>query len=197
MVQKSVYIDLVQSGLSMPEYGALPRITLDYERRIKSMHAVLLVVQKAFDSKEDGLCRWFMNKIRSNDATKYYCSKVLINIKTHKDPGSVVPRIIHSCVSHPYESVGRFIAKRMREYLNTLRHLYNTTDTMLADITAQTYPSTAKISKVDIKDFYMEGYASDLVIEAFEYETNMAVASAMKKLLFEYLRQQGVQAPGV
>ena len=59
--------------------------------------------------------------------------------------------------------------------------MYNTTDTMLADITAQTYPSTAKISKVDIKDFYMEGYAADLVIEAFEYETNMAVASAMKK----------------
>ena len=57
LVKKSVYIDLVQSGLSMPKYGVLPRITLDYERRIKSMHAVLLVVQKAFDSKEDGLCR--------------------------------------------------------------------------------------------------------------------------------------------
>ena len=107
----------------------------------------------------------------------------------------MVPRIIHSCVSHPYESVGRFIAKRMRDYLNTLRHLYHTTDSMLADM-SQTYPATAKISKVDIKDFYMEGYASDLVIEAFEYETNMEVASAMKKLLFEYLRQQVVQAPG-
>ena len=37
-------------------------------------------------------------------------SEVKCTIRSHKDPGFVVPRLIHACVDHQYTALGRWVA---------------------------------------------------------------------------------------
>ena len=56
------------------------------------------------------------------------------------------------------------------------------------------FPPDALISKIDIKDSYMEGEPDQLVHNAFDFEDSLEKENAMRKLCWTYLDQQCVKS---
>lgn len=86
-----------------------------------------------------------------------YSSSLLITIKSHKDPGQVVPRPIHCCNNHLCSLLGKWIGSILRPRLSALEHLHRNTDSVLSSIRSVDLQPGDIISSGDVKDFYYSG----------------------------------------
>ena len=84
-------------------------------------------------------------------------SRVLCTVKTHKPPGDVGLRIIHSSVRNMFIPAMRYISSLLRPYLESYEHLVRDSDHLLCQMSKIVVPSSAVMVKFDIKDFYMSG----------------------------------------
>ena len=50
------------------------------------------------------------------------------NLKTHKPPGQVRPRAIHSATKNPLVSLGEYVAWKLRKVLSCERHILNSVE---------------------------------------------------------------------
>ena len=80
-----------------------------------------------------------------------------ITIKSHKDPGEVVPRILHNCADHPFQHLGRWISKILRPALHGYTHIARDTNMILRQLTGLVLDRTDMFLKADCKDYYMSG----------------------------------------
>ena len=84
-------------------------------------------------------------------------SQILSTIKTHKPPGEVAVRVLHSSVGNPFRAFNFVVGQVIRWRLNRLAHLCTSTDQALNIIKNTVIRTTDRFVRMDIKDFYMMG----------------------------------------
>ena len=99
----------------------------------------------------------------------FACS-VLTTVKTHKDPGQVSLRIIHAAPKHFMNPGMRWIGMHLKSFIAKHPHIRKDIDQLLSHLKRLKVPSTARLIKFDIKDFFMSGrhhLLSDLASQCF------------------------------
>ena len=84
-------------------------------------------------------------------------------IKTHKDPGEVVPRALHTAPSHPFASLMRLISDELDGRMRGECHLLKDTFDLKRKLSGFRLPVGHKLIKIDVKDFFMSGTAKELI----------------------------------
>ena len=93
----------------------------------------------------------------------------MCNIKTHKDPGEVSVRLIHSSVGNPGAALSSLISKVCREKIKTLKHIYQNTDEFLEKLNGLngSFQKDVIVWTADIGDFYLSGKHTELIESSF------------------------------
>jgi hypothetical protein len=123
-------------------------------------------------------------------------AKLKCTIKTHKDPGAVVPRPIHSCVATPLAPAMRWISWALRPYLQSRRHLLRDSFEAVRRIGATKRPPNVRFYRFDLKDFFLSGEHKEIVrlctqVVADEYKDTFAKLCSFI-LSSQYVRMSGV-----
>ena len=124
----------------------------------------------------------------------FACS-VLTTVKTHKDPGQVSLRIIHAAPKHFMNPGMRWIGMHLKSFIAKHPHILKDTDQLLSQLKRLKVPSTARLSKFDIKDFFMSGrhhLLSDLASQCFPED----IRTDARCMIDCILSNQVVQVPG-
>ena len=83
---------------------------------------------------------------------------VKLKVKTHKESGAVVCRQLHASTRHPMKPGMRWIAKILRQKLDSLPHLAKNTDAVINTLkSTYVYPDD-RLLKIDVKDFLCQEY---------------------------------------
>ena len=113
-----------------------------------------------------------------------------LNVKSHKDPGSVDVRNLHCCSEFPLEGLAKWLTGVLSQKLPTdllLRDSLQAKDLLHNKVV----PAGTKLSTLDIKDFYMSGSTDVLLsdcVSAFEGEC--ALQTLVAEVLFLLLDSQ-------
>ena len=83
--------------------------------------------------------------------------KLLLQLKTHKEPGSVKARNVHATVRHPFAPLGKFLSMKLRTYLNHKNHLVKDSKDLLRKLQHYRFPEGSVLMSADIADFFMTG----------------------------------------
>ena len=118
--------------------------------------------------------------------------KLISTIKTHKEPGEVSLRLVHSAVHHPTSAIQYVIGLQLRKDLKNIPHLVASSDACLEQLRRLILPagdSNIVMYKIDIKDFYMVGGHQDMVsslkrVCTAEPRLKEAIADAVCNILF-------------
>ena len=78
-------------------------------------------------------------------------------IKTHKDPGEVCCRLIHSSVGCSLNGLSAVLHRLCSDVLKQVPHICANTRDVLRQVRSTLLPSDACLCKVDVKDFFMDG----------------------------------------
>ena len=90
-------------------------------------------------------------------------SVLQVTIKTHKDPGEVEPRQLHTTPYHPMRPAMRFISWQLNKVLRQQHHIIRDSADFAKKISSITVPSDALIVRFDVRDFYMTGMHEHLI----------------------------------
>ena len=90
-------------------------------------------------------------------------SVLQVTIKTHKDPGEVKPRQLHTTPYHPMRPAMRFISWQLNKLLKQQHHIIRDSADFAKKISSITVPSDALIVRFDVRDFYMTGMHEHLI----------------------------------
>ena len=116
---------------------------------------------------------------------------ILINIKTHKNPGSVVPRIIHGGGSFIFEALGRFVSSQIKPLLRARTHLLKDTDALIKKIQTLDIDDDDMLFTFDIHSFYLSGSHETLAEDvAWFFDGDLALL--MKRAVYFILTNQYV-----
>lgn len=96
-------------------------------------------------------------------------SKLKCTLKTHKDPGSVSWRGIHSTVKSPFSSAISFVVSCLRPILSSLDHLLKNSEALVKKLGSLPVPEDSHFMKIDVKEFFMEGLHSQFVRYSTEF----------------------------
>ena len=88
---------------------------------------------------------------------KYHFYFEVYTVKSHKPPGEVEWRPLHSRMRTPLAGGMRFITFLLRPILLTLPHLLFNSFQVVQRLRTRSISSSARLIKIDIRDFFMEG----------------------------------------
>ena len=157
-------------------------------------------VAEAFDDKK--LKGWLMNYSK-NQKIRNVIGKMMCNIKTHKDPGEVSVRLIHSSVGNPGAALSSLISKICRWKIKDLKHIYQNTGEFLEKLHALDgkLPANVIVWTADIGDFYLSGKHSELISSSFkhveDYTQRKALEDALENLLYYQFVESSFAQSGV
>ena len=108
-------------------------------------------------------------------------------MKAHKDPGAVVPRVVHGCGSYPFEGLGKWVSRRIRLLLKDMgdQHLVTSTTQFKEEAEKVELSLCIVLAKMDIKDFFLTGKASALLQAVFG--DSIKTLNASRRLLHDVL----------
>jgi hypothetical protein len=131
---------------------------------------------------------------RTLDPRGLVCS-LQVTVKTHKDPGEVSMRAIHSTSTSPITVGMRWIRHRLRPVLRSVPCILRDSQHLLTQLKGITVPSRAKLFKFDVKEFFMSGEHRSLVSEV----SSLIVSDrrAFREVLEGILSCQYLMVPGV
>ena len=112
-------------------------------------------------TQDSKLSRALLSSVRNG--SRRFHSQILCTVKTHKPPGSVGLRIIHSSVRNMFVPAMRYISSLLRPHLDPLTHLVRDSDDLISQMSKVVVPPSAMMVKFDIKDFYMSGEHSTIL----------------------------------
>ena len=92
-----------------------------------------------------------------------------MRVKTHKDSGEVVRRIVHANSRSPFKPGARLVAKWLRPGIRIMSHLIRDSDHLVELLKVSRIPLGHRLVKIDIKDFVMSGSPSDLRESSSKY----------------------------
>ena len=121
---------------------------------------------------------------------------MMCNIKTHKDPGEVSVRLIHSSVGNPGAALSSLISKVCRLKIKELKHIYQNTGEFLEKLQALNghLPPNVVVWTADIGDFYLSGKHSELIESSFKHIEDENQREALKDALENLLYYQFVES---
>ena len=79
------------------------------------------------------------------------------NLKTHKPPGQVKPRAIHSATKNPLVPLGKYVAWKLRKVLSRERHILNSVEEFHSRIEELELDQEDRLITADVKDFFVVG----------------------------------------
>ena len=146
----------------------------------KIMHGCVSKICAALDDKD--LAKHLHSNLGSGNWSKV-AGNVLHTVKTHKDPGEVSFRIIHSGFGNPTAPVAKYLAHFLKVSNNKLAFLHRSSDSVLGSVQSGRYPSDLVFYKADVKDFYMQGTLGFHRMHAFNDISPDKVRDSMKDCL--------------
>ena len=123
-------------------------------------------------------------------------TRLQVNVKTHKEPGKVTYRAIHSCINSPCKPGMRMLSKMLRPQLEALPHLVKDSRELAQLLNVTKIPEGSKLIKLDISDFFMSG-EHDQVIEASSNILPTEERTMYRKLSETVLKNQYICVPDV
>ena len=90
------------------------------------------------------------------------CSRLQINIKSHKPAGKVGYRPIHSSVATPLLPAYRWIASLLRPYLDSRQHLLRDSFAAFDKLRSIRLPKNIRFYRYDLEDFFLSGSHGEL-----------------------------------
>ena len=96
---------------------------------------------------------------------------MLVNIKTHKDPGEVSMRLIHASTKYPGTPLSSVVKKILQRKVRTLPHIYQKTEDFINEFKTKNVnlPDDVIFWTADIGDFFMNGEFQDLIESSTEH----------------------------
>ena len=83
--------------------------------------------------------------------------------KTHKGPGEVTYRTIHACSNLNTSCISAVVCRLLREHIKCIPHLCFSSADVIKKISSVRLPLGVAFTKLDIKDFFMDGEHSVLI----------------------------------
>jgi hypothetical protein len=118
-------------------------------------------------------------------------STMSCTIKSHKCPGSVVPRLIHQSTNHHLEPLARWIVSVVRPKLRTFKHLCKNTTELLNQLSLIDFDHNCMFVKADVKDFYMSGdpvtLSQHVASMAPPHLYNVIQSATLRCLFYQYV----------
>ncbi len=119
----------------------------------------------ADDDSRSSLFASLMSAIRAHG--RNVAAKLEVTVKTHKPPGCVKPRNIHSCSRSPFIPMGRWLNYVFREnVLSRYPHICKDSDDFLKRIEHVNVDATDLLIRIDVEEFFMSGEHPILAEEA-------------------------------
>ena len=109
-----------------------------------------------------------------------------LNVKTHKEQGSVKCRAIHAVSQYPWAPLGRWVSQQIRPELKSLSHILYSTDQFLTELSKVVLSSSDMFFTADVKEFFTMGSPNILAPGAAKFAplgTQSLVESALVFLL--------------
>ena len=128
--------------------------------------------------------------------SRKFVTKVLTTVKSHKPVGEVSMRLIHSAPQHFMNPAMRWIGWNLKQFLSRQQHILRDSDHLIQLLRSVKVPSTARLVKFDIKDFFMSGHHDDISLLTSKCFPP-AVQTGARDLIDSVIRNQVVTVPGV
>ena len=106
------------------QYSEISVHALDFRRSrdtFNSLGAKLLAASSSDPSIKKDIA--FMRREATAAVNKNFISKLNFTVKTHKAPGAVSLRFIHSCSGHPFGGFGRAFSRRVLNRIGSCKHI--------------------------------------------------------------------------
>ena len=130
-----------------------------------------------------------------SDKKRRFRTNLSWTIKTHKPPGQLSVRTIHSGSGHSLSSLSGYVDQYYARLCKNIPHLCGSTKDVLDLMRGLRVPRGAVFVKIDIQDFYMRG-AHDKIIKFCTSKIKCPKEkSFMEDLLFHLLFHQYVREP--
>lgn len=110
------------------------------------------VISGIFNSSKDENLR---DVLRGTSGTML--CRAQFTVKSHKNPGSVVLRILHSSLGHKYIPLAKWIVHMVKPQLKALSHIYSDSTSMLRAMREVRITDRTLLVKADVRDFYLSG----------------------------------------
>ena len=110
------------------------------------------------------------------------------NLKTHKNPGQVKPRAIHSATKNPLVPLGKYVAWKLRKVLSRERHILKSVAEFLSRIEELELDQEDRLITADVKDFFVVGDHWYLARMA----ASISTGNLIEKVILFLLRNQFV-----
>lgn len=104
----------------------------------------------------EGFKQYYLNEIRRT-GWRNFVSKVLANLKDHKDAASIGFRVLHSGAGHPLACLEKFLVLLVPPFLKDIAFIHSSTDSVQHEILETRFPINAKLVKIDLKDYFNQG----------------------------------------
>ena len=122
-----------------------------------------------------------------------FWSSLTVNCKTHKPPGEVSFRGIHSTPGYAWAGLAQYVAQELRDQLQRQAHLVNDSAFMKEKVKVLPCTPNHFWVKLDIEEYYMSGEPSELCNDAGNIIRGNK-AAFVKRILFELLNEQYVES---
>ena len=152
-----------------------------------------LVQWIAEDAHDPTLGHALLRDVRMGN--RRFISRVIANVKTHKQPGNMGLRIIHSSPGLCISPAMRWISEHIRQFFSDKPHLLRDTDDLLFKLLSVVVSESAKLVRFDIRDYFMSGshaQIADLAARCFPQH----LQTCARALIFFILSEQVVVIHG-
>lgn len=194
LVDKTALKEMVSRKLVSPQYmriaGAADMSALSVK---KIMHKHARAIGSALS--DEGLTKHLHRQLNLGTWTKL-AGNVLSTVKTHKEPGMVSCRIIHSGVNNPTTPLAKVLVHYLRKNTSSIDFLYGSSDSLLQNLRTKRFPGGVVFYKIDVADFYMQGKPGFHKKLAFNNISPSNLSKALKDCLEDVLCNQFVVYDG-
>ena len=113
-------------------------------------------------------------------------AKLTTLVETHKDPGDVSFRGVHSMPAYCAEGVAKWLVSKIRPLLQPMQHMLSDSASLISTLSLIPITNATRLTKLDVKEFYLMGSLRqmvDAVVGCFAGQTAVVVEHALTFLL--------------
>jgi len=184
---------LLNEKLQAPTHTPIYATNFDTMVVVNVTKRILTKIEKEGDL--ENFMAHYMRDIRCQDHRRFF-SKILMTIKTHKEPGDVALRVLHSGTGHPFALLQKHLASVLRKRSKHLAHICRSSAEIAEKLKALRIPirfrRLLRFCKLDVKDFYMCGSPEQLSSSLFKHVQPSELSEAYKECLIHMLSNQVV-----
>ncbi len=123
----------------------------------------------------------------------HFLCKWSCTIKTHKPPGSVVARSIHSSREHLHNAISEVVNRLLTPFLREQAHICWSSEDVQRGFSKAFVNDRTTFMKFDIKEFFLSGDHEELATLAASISNNRQERAWLKRAIFFLLSSQFVE----